>query len=178
MVSPHVISIVRPLFVKFMLAEYEMEKWIWTGADFDQMGWHDSQVYAVAFLPEIFELTLDIDYIFEWVHPEPNETYFKFWVAPATLVFENVYDIKLELDEPDFELDAVERKDPRKPKNAEYIGRETEWLWNLEAHRGGIEFRSVGYKQYIRQKPIFGQAQKLETNIRGGISFYRGRLDE
>jgi hypothetical protein len=29
--------------------EYELEKWIWTEADFDVMGWHDSSIHALAF---------------------------------------------------------------------------------------------------------------------------------
>ena len=161
-----------------MSQQYEIEKWVWTEADFDQMGWHDVQVYAVAFLPNTFELMLDIDYILEWIHPAPNETYFKFWVAPATLVFGNVYEVEMGLDEPDFELDAIERKEPREPKNAQHIGRDTEWLWSLEAHRGGMSFRSVGYKQYIRRSPVLSQLQTLEMGARGGISFYCGRVDE
>ena len=161
-----------------MVDDYELEKWIWTDADFEQMGWHDSKVYAISFLPDTFELAFDIDYIFEWVNPAQNETYFKFWVAPATLVFENVYDVEMEFDVPDFELNMIVRKEPQRSKNAEYIERDTEWLWSLEAHRGGIDFRSVGYKQFVRKKPVFSQAQILEMDVRGGISFYRGRIDE
>jgi hypothetical protein len=161
-----------------MSEQYEIGKWVWTEADFDRMGWHDVRVHAVAFLPDTFELMFDIDYILEWVYPAPNETYYKFLVAPATLVFENVYEVVMELDEPDFELDTIERKEPREPKNAQYIGRGTEWLWSLEAHRGGMSFRSVGYKQYIRSEPVLSQSQTLEMGVRGGISFRCGRLDE
>jgi hypothetical protein len=161
----------------YMAKLYEVEKWIWTEADFEQMGWHDVQVYAVSFIPNTFELMLDIDYIFEWIHPAENDTCFKFWISPATLVFENVYGIEMALDEPYFELDAIERTEPRRPTNAEYIERDTEWQWNLEAHRGGMSFRSIGYKQYIRKKPVLSQLQTLEMGLRGGISFHRERLD-
>jgi hypothetical protein len=34
-----------------MKHEYKIEKWIWTEADFDVMGWHDSQIHAMAFFP-------------------------------------------------------------------------------------------------------------------------------
>ncbi|MDQ6785521.1 MAG: hypothetical protein M3033_01695 [Acidobacteriota bacterium] len=161
-----------------MVEQYKVEKWIWTDADFEQMNWHDTRVYAVAFAADAYEIIFDIDYIFEWIHPTKGETYFRFWIAPATLVFENVYDIEMNLSETDFELDFVERKEPRKPKNAEFINRETEWLWLLEAQRGSIGFHSAGYKQYIRKNPVFGQAQSLEMDERGGISFHRGRLNE
>jgi hypothetical protein len=81
-----------------MKQEYAVEKWIWTEADFEVMGWHDSQIHAMAFFPEEFELVFDIDYIFEWIDPQPNETYYKFWIAPATLVFKNIHDVEFDID--------------------------------------------------------------------------------
>src|SRR4051812_16698612 len=114
-----------------MSQKYELEKWIWTEADFEQMGWHDARVHAVSFVRDEFEIVFDLDYILEWVHPTAGETYFKFWVAPVTLVFEKVYDIEMEFSEPDFELDYIDRKDPRRPKNADGLGQDTEWLWSL-----------------------------------------------
>ena len=80
-----------------MHQEYELEKWVWTEEDFERMGWHDSRIYALAFSPETFELLLDIDYIFQWINPEPGETFYKFWVAPATLIFENVSDVDFDI---------------------------------------------------------------------------------
>ena len=65
-----------------MAEEYELDKWIWTEADFEQMGWHDARIHAIAFLTETFEFALDIDYILQWVEPAEGETYYKFWVAP------------------------------------------------------------------------------------------------
>lgn len=49
--------------------DYQLEKYLWTEEDFNQMGWHDSNIYAIAF-GENFEFKLDIDYIFQWVHPK------------------------------------------------------------------------------------------------------------
>jgi hypothetical protein len=51
------------------IQQYTIQKPVWTEADFEQMGWHDVHIHAVAFRPEIFELWLDIDYIFGWVDP-------------------------------------------------------------------------------------------------------------
>jgi hypothetical protein len=113
-----------------MTQDYEVEKWIWTEDDFDIMGWHDSKIHALAFVPEDFEIAFDIDYIFQWIHPKPNETYFKFWVAPATLVFENVHDVEFDIESynGDLEIDGVTRKDPGKPLNAQFIGKDVDWL--------------------------------------------------
>lgn len=120
---------------------------------------------------------LAIDYIFDRIHPVPEQTCFKFWMAPATLVFENVHDLRAEL-EPSLgvELQGVERTSPQNPKNVDYIDRDVEGDWKLALHSGEISFRSVGYKQYIREEPILSQPQVLDTEARGGISFYRGRI--
>jgi hypothetical protein len=83
------------------LTNADIEKPVWTEADFEQMGWHDVHVHAVAFRPQIFELWLDMDYIFRWVDPHDGETHYSFWVAPATLVFENVYDLKFDIESHD-----------------------------------------------------------------------------
>ena len=162
-----------------MMSEtHEIEKWIWTEADFDVMGWHDSRVHALAFLPDEFEIVFDIDYILKWVHPQPEETTFKFWVSPATLVFENVYDVDFNIGSIGVELDIlnVTREDTGPPRNAEYIGKDVEWLWIIECAQGEIKFRSAGYKQYLRSSPVFG-SQVLESKSRG-VSFFRGKTDE
>jgi hypothetical protein len=170
----------RKVIKNFMVEKYKLEKWIWTEADFEKMGWHDVQIHAFAFMPKTFELVFDIDYILQWVQPDTkkNETYFKFWISPATLVFENIYDLKIEV-ESDFgiELQNVRREEPQKPKNAEYIDRETEWRWILEAQEGEISLRSVGYKQYLRKEPVLVRAQSLNLEDRGGFSFHRGQID-
>lgn len=155
---------------------YKLDKWLWTEADFEQMGWHDANVHAVASLPDAFEFVLDIDYIFEWIHPLPEETYFKFWVAPATLVFENVSELRIDLEpHSGIELQDIQRAESRKPRNADHINHDTEWHWMLDTIAGEISFRSVGYKQYIRRAPILTKHQALEMDVRGGLSFYRGK---
>ncbi|HKO42782.1 MAG TPA: hypothetical protein VJU84_05805 [Pyrinomonadaceae bacterium] len=157
--------------------KYELKKWLWTEADFEQMEWHDVRIHALAFHPDAYELAFDIDYIFEWIHPAPETTYFKFWVAPATLVFENVNELRIDL-EPHLSLDLkeIERAEPQKPKNTDYIDRDVEWYWKLDTHSGEISLRSVGYKQYIRQEPVLTQGQVLDAEARGGFSFHRGRM--
>ena len=156
---------------------YTIEKWLWTDADFESMGWHDVRIHAMAFHGNTYEIAFDVDYIFEWIPPDSGKTYSEFWVSPATLVFENVNKLRIDL-EPSLgvELDGIERKSPRKPKNLDYIERDVEWAWKLQTHSGEISFRSVGYKQYIRRQPVLTRRQFLETDARGGFSFYRGTI--
>lgn len=52
------------------------------------MSWHDNAVHAIAWEPlpdNPGRLLLDIDYILQWVAPEPPATMLSFWISPATL---------------------------------------------------------------------------------------------
>jgi len=159
-----------------MVEKYEVEKWILTEEDFEDMRWHDVNIYALAFLPDSLEFVLDIDYILQWINPKEGETYYGFQVAPATLVFENVHDLKIDLEPfAGVQIQDIQRNGPQKPKNAEYVGREIEWRWVIETHEGEISLYSLGYKQYLRCAPILGGQQALGLDVRGGISFNRGR---
>ena len=161
-----------------MEKEDEVEKWIWTEADFDKMGWHDAAVHALAFFPADYEIAFDIDYILEWIDPKGNNNYYTFRVAPATLVFENVHDAVFEIEShnTDLEIDNITREDPRQPLNAEYIEKQVEWLWIIECRQGEIRFRSIGYKQFLRSQPLLGRAQRIDPKSRD-FSFTRGRVD-
>src|SRR5687768_10987408 len=138
------------------------------------MGWHDATVHGIAFLSETWELALDLDYVFEWVeHTEP-EPHFTFWVAPCTLVFDNVSDLRLELEPyPELSVADLSRADPGVPRNAEFIGKAADWQWTLECHQGVISFRATGYTQYVRAAPVHGE-QSIAFAQRGGVSFDRG----
>lgn len=157
------------------MSDYILEKDLWTENDYDQMGWHDATIHAVAFFPDVFEIAFDIDYIFEWIDPKPDETYFSFWVAPATLVFENVNDASIDLELYDsVQLQNIDRGESRRPRNAEYVDRDQEWEWVLDSNVGEIRIWSIGYKMYIRQRPVLTGGQVLSDDLRGGLSFYRG----
>ncbi|WP_207420061.1 hypothetical protein [Desertivirga brevis] len=151
--------------------EYKPEKAIWTEEDFDLMGWHDTPVHAISF-SDNFELLFDIDYIFEW---ELKGGIYNFWVAPCTLLFENVYDLNFDIgpSTPGLTIDTITRVNPCKPRNGQYINRELEFDWNIEMVEGEIAFKSVGFKQYIRALPAFLTTQKIPMEKRGGVSFNR-----
>jgi len=150
---------------------YELQKSIWTEADFEQMGWHDVRVHAIAFEPESYRIVFDIDYIFAWVNPPSGETYFSFWIAPATLVFENIADLKIDLESENVEILHIDREDAGKPVNADFIGKMHQWAWTLETTAGEILFKSVGYTQYARQMPRHVRGQSLSLDDRSGVNF-------
>ncbi len=144
-----------------------LERNRWTQDDFELMGWHDNKVYAIVFNNDSFELSLDIDYICKWV----KKKNFLFWVAPATLIFKNVYDINICTDYLDLTILDIQRDKPSNPKNANYTEEQIEYNWTIETTCGEITFISVGFTQYIRQSPVLIKRQNLSLGERRGISF-------
>jgi hypothetical protein len=145
------------------------ERRVWTEADFEWMGWHDCAVHAIAFRPERFELLLDLDYILEWVEPAGGGSY-TFRVAPATLVFHDVSDVRIDLSPwPAIlpSLAAITRADPQPTPN----GRHVKWAWSMEGHEGAIRLRATGYTQVLRTAPRETSAQSLTWEERGGPAF-------
>jgi len=164
-----------------MASPYTLEKWIWTTDDFEQMGWHDVRVHALAEESENWELLLDIDYLFKWNEPAPGETYYSFWIAPCTLVFHNVADLHIDIEPISssvMQISNVSREGPRPPR----LGFENQnvqvWNWTMEFFNGATEFESTGYTQFVRQAPVFNnRSQDLTLSERGGFCFDRGRTD-
>ncbi|MBS1744988.1 MAG: hypothetical protein JST21_02335 [Bacteroidetes bacterium] len=148
-----------------------LQKLEWTESNFDQMGWHDSKIYAVAFGIKEYELCFDIDYILEWINPQETEDHFKFMVVPATLVFRNVHDLKINFSLVEVTIEDIYRDNPVQPKNYVHIKEENEYDWIIETNNGEVSFKSVGFNQYARQKPRLLDNQSIDFVERGGISF-------
>jgi hypothetical protein len=145
----------------------ELEKNLWTQDDFEDMDWHDNKIYAIAFNNEKFELSFDIDYICKW---ETKKKSFSFWVAPATLIFTNVYELNITTDSLDLTIMDIVRDTPVTPKNATFIDAPFEYDWTIETTIGEITFKSVGFRQLIRSKPVRTKQQNL--NRRNGEHFF------
>jgi hypothetical protein len=157
---------------------YKLEQWEWTQKDFEKMGWHDCSIHAFAFFIKTSEFGLDIDYIFQWIEPKKGKKYFHFWVAPVTFVFENVRDLKLDIEtDSKIMIDSITRNNPQKSKNSERNEKQEEWCWNIKCQEGTISLRSVGYKMFVKKQPVLKNEQILNIDERGGISFIRYRID-
>lgn len=157
------------------MSDFKLEKWVWTEDNFEKMGWHDCRIHGFCVDEEKYQLFLDIDYIFEWVIQKNNK--YKFWVAPATLVFENVYDLHFDLNCSviGIEMFSLEKEEARKPFNSVTINKEIEWKWNFDIQEGCLSFWSVGFKQYIRRPPVLIDTHFFSLTQRGGISFLLGK---
>jgi hypothetical protein len=151
--------------------QYALERPVWTHADFEAMGWHDATIHAIAFLPATFELALDIDYILQWIDPMPSEEYYSFWVAPATLIFENTFETQIKLEPMDeVTMQALERRDEQ-PTRPGFDGPSTAWQWVVDCNEGATTLRATGFRQIFRREPILISRQTLLPDERGEISF-------
>lgn len=134
-------------------------KEVWTELDFDEMGWHDSHIYAMSFPNEKLEISLDIDYLFKWELNNLTNLY-GFWVAPCHLIFYNVLNLKIDIDfHNSIGLDVLDiKKDNAKVSNNNKI---TLWDFQISTDKGEIKFESSGYKQILKEQPIYSISQVL-----------------
>lgn len=144
------------LRTEIKLENYDLEKWIWTEADFDVMGWHDCPIYAMKFDGN---LSFDLDYLFKWNEPEVEGMPFTFWISPATLIFEDVTLFKV-----NFITDFVNGLEIYEISKSA-VENTTEWT--LETQEGNIIIRSKGFKQVIRRKPTLQFNQCISHEERG-----------
>jgi hypothetical protein len=140
---------------------YELEKWIWTEKDFEQMGWHDATIYGIRLNQN---LEIDFDYIFQWNQPEVEGFHFTFWVAPCTLVFDNPKELSFELTQ-SFDDKWLEIQD------IEMSIVDNENHWTIITQQGHISFRAESYQQVVRKQPSLQLGQTIPYDERGGFSF-------
>lgn len=139
--------------------------------EFDAMNWHDCTVYGMSFPDASFKLALDLDYIVEWKITD-HESGYTFLVAPATLVFENTYNVSIDIEtSSQLVIDNIIRKDKRTNSNTLL----EEWDWVIECNQGVIEFCSSGFMLHLKGTPTISDSQKF--NREDGINFFTTRKD-
>src|SRR5512133_3266352 len=127
----------------------------WTERNFDQMCWHDNHVHGLALRAGehgLGELALDIDYITEWIC-EAGE--FRFRIAPATVTFHEVSDLRLAIDYAaasaamgPFSLDGISREE------FSLAAGHVSYRWKLALNwpGGEITFVSPRFTQILRRE--------------------------
>lgn len=143
------------------MEKYELEKWVWTENDFEQMGWHDATIYGVRLNQN---LEIDLDYIFQWNQPEVKGFQFTFWVGPCTLVFESPTELSFELTQ-SFDDKWLEIQD------IEMTVVDNERHWIIITQQGDMSFKSDSFKQIVRELPSLQLGQAIPYDERGGFRF-------
>ena len=148
----------------------KIEKAVWSQSDYEVMGWHDCVVHALAFEPNpdgSGTFLVDLDYIVRWVQTTQPGQAFSFWIAPATLIFEDAWSFEAEVSEYSeihLALDRIQRSEP------DQFGRR--W-WTLDGHQFTARLLAPGFTQVLRNEPIASHRQSLSIEERGGHNFSR-----
>ena len=147
----------------------------YANADFARLSWHDDTLYGlrlevgdVARGDWRSELVLDLDHIVEWVCVPGRNTCSR--VAPATLTFHDVTDLRVALDWGDSghrtalgepQIDAITRaafEDQKISLGQPYY----RWRIGLNWPRGGeLTFGASGFTQTLRAAPVLLDQQRL-----------------
>jgi len=149
------------------------ESTIWTDEDYENLSLHDCAVLAFAADSERFMVLLDIDYISEWLDPIPPSKYYRFKIAPATLVFENATVERLEVESPQgrWTIAQLSREDAKRldgPGGTVL----TEWRYVVAGHDGELVVRATAFRLSLRRSPVLTEShQWLTWNQRGGCHF-------
>lgn len=146
-----------------------------SSSDFDDLCWHDNALYGLRVNVGDRErgdwrsdLVLDIDHIVAWLRDADAQIRFR--VAPATLTFHDVTDLKIAIDCGDsggqialnaFSIDAIARerlRDQRICLDRPYY----RWRIALNLPQGGaITFGASGFTQILRAEPVVQDQQQL-----------------
>jgi hypothetical protein len=138
-----------------------------TDNDFDRMTWHDNTLYGLRF--DIGDtqrnqwhsnLVLDLDHIVEWVRDADGDVRFR--VVPATLVFHDVTDLRIDIDFADSacrtainepSIDGITRQ-PVSDRKICLDRAYYRWRIAFNWPRGGeIAFGASGFTQTWRAEP-------------------------
>jgi hypothetical protein len=148
--------------------------------------WHDNLIYAIEIRapdPENgdwrSDLVLDIDHIVEWICDADGRV--KFRVAPATLVFHDVTDLKIQLDMGaasfgmadatplalnELSIDVISKTRAPHPGQMPSLPYH-QWRIALNLPRNGeLSFGASGYTQTLRAEPLLLDEQRLAPRDR------------
>lgn len=150
------------------------EQQVWTEADFEAMSWHDNRVHAQAFFLEANGFALDIDYIASWVPSAASGNFLSFWLAPATLYFENAAEIEVNIGI--HRVCELSIKELRQIQRGEMpCGAGAARRYEIDLSSGSISLNASGFTLHLRRNPSLSTSQFLTLDERGGISFARER---
>lgn len=145
---------------------------------YGEFAWHYNAVYGIRV--EVGDpdqarwhsrLVLDIDHILEWICGTDGR--YQFSVAPATLTFEDVTDLKLALDQGDSgctvalqlpTIDGIERErlvDQKICLDRPY------WRWRIvfnQPQNGLISFGASSFHQRLRSEGVVTGSQQFPTD--------------
>lgn len=143
---------------------------IWTLDEFEYMNWHDARIHSLGIVndEEHYQnkLSLDIDYILEWIKNDKGGYFFS--VIPCILTFYDVHDLTIDIStgrtttlnlEIDYiemnEYNSLDENDPFKTIS-----------WSIELQNGTISFEAISFEQIPSiDMPILSKTQSLKRPL-------------
>ncbi|OQA79341.1 MAG: hypothetical protein BWY32_01673 [bacterium ADurb.Bin243] len=139
----------------------------YSARDFKNITWHDNFIHSIRLDAEKFALELDIDFIHDWIAGDAEN--YSFLISPATLTFQNVSNLKIDIDWDGCSLEmAIEKLglSARAYKRILKVAR-TIWVIALNWPEGGaISFAATGFTQQSRKEPEVFDEQKIPARKR------------
>jgi hypothetical protein len=152
--------------------------------DFEKLSWHDCRIWGLQFHsgdPDendwTSDLIVDLDFIVEWVCGV-DDVRTQFRVAPATLAFHGVTDLRINIDWGDdafqvalreISIDRISREQVTHQKI--FLDRPYyKWIIHLNSPRQGeIAFGAVDFTQTLRAAPLLTDKQCLSLQYRKNL---------
>lgn len=144
----------------------------WTESDFDSLGWHDVHAHGWRIAEAEYGtgiLSLEIDYILEWIQPQIPDSCFRFRIAPAVLEFREVSNLRMIIDYANpcaaigpFSLDGIERETITYPTGSQSY----KWTIDINWPSGDISFESPGFSMSLCGPSIETHKQYLDKSTR------------
>ena len=147
--------------------------------EFDGSGWHDCHIWGLEFRPGdpgagdwTSDLALDIDFICEWLCGDNG---CQFRVAPATLVFHGVEELKIGIDwgeqsmVHELSIATIERE---RTNNARIDPNQLVYRWAIKLNwpeSGEISFTAVGFTQTLSAEPAVLDEQRFSRPARNEL---------
>jgi hypothetical protein len=144
-----------------------------TDADFERLTWHDCTIWGLELHPPdpdagdwACDLVLDIDFIVEWLCDVGGRGCAQFRVAPATLRFHTVADLRIAITWGgpgvllhEAAIDRIEREPIAAAPGGQPVHR-----WRIALNwppAGEIAFTASGFTQTLRAEPVVTGRQSL-----------------
>jgi hypothetical protein len=139
---------------------------VYADPDFEKLSWHDCRIWGLEFRTD--DLVLDIDFILGWICDTEGGAQFR--VAPATLVFHGVTDLKVNIDwgNSGFQVAlyevSIDRIDREPVSDQKVFLDRSYYKWSIRLNwprDGEIVFGAVGFSQTLRSEPVLTNKQSL-----------------
>ena len=143
---------------------------VWDESRFEEMSWHDNHVHGLRIREGEHgcgELELDLDYILEWLRPTAST--FAFRLAPATLTFREVFDLRIEIDYAAAGAAITPFSIAEITRETSVNGGSPKWKIELNWPKGAISFSAAGFRQTLRAAPIASDCQSFGHQERASL---------